>query len=118
MLRKPVSKPLPRHAQVEPPDADPFGAGKAHGVVEVLVEAPCPVAQGLGVVVAELLYVADGEARSLQCEQDPREVERFGVGEDVALGEGAGLGVGVAEAGDAVVEQPSARLEQPRQVCA
>ena len=43
----------------------------------------------------------------------PGEVERLGVGEDVALGERARLGVAVAQAGDAVVEQPSARLEHP-----
>ena len=39
-------------------------------------------------------------------------MQRRGVGEDVALRERARLGVGVAQAGDAVVEQPPARLEQ------
>ena len=40
-------------AQVEAPDADPFGPGQAHRLVEVLVQPPGPVAQGLGVVGAE-----------------------------------------------------------------
>jgi hypothetical protein len=42
-------------------------------------------------------------------------VQRRRIGEDVALGEGAGLGVGVAQAGDPVVEQAAAGVEQPGQ---
>ena len=51
------------------------------------------MAQRLRVVGAQVLDVAGQEAGALEREDDPGEVERVGVGEDVALGEGAGLGV-------------------------
>src|SRR5689334_10248012 len=82
-----------RHAQVQAPDPHSFGASEAHRVIEVFVEAPGPVAQGLGVVGAVLGDVASDEAGALEREQHAREVQRFGVGEDVALREGPGFGV-------------------------
>src|SRR6188472_3831262 len=103
------------HAQIEAPDAQPFGASEAHRVVEVLVEPLRPVAQCLGVIVAELLDVAGDEAGPLERQQHAREMQRFGIGEDVALRERSGLGVAVAEASDAVVEQAPTRLEQAGQ---
>ncbi len=56
--------------------------------------------------------MVDLEAGPLERQQHPREVQRGAVGEDVALGEGARLGVGMAQPGDRVVEQPAARPEQ------
>ena len=53
------------------------------------------------------------EARALERELDARQVQGGGVGKHVALGERPRLGVAVAQAGDAVVEQPPARLQQP-----
>ena len=76
-------------AQVEAPDADPFGAGEPDRLVEVVVEVAGPVAQGLGVVGGEVLDVVGDEAGPFQRQQVAREVQRRRVGEDVALGEGA-----------------------------
>ena len=76
------------------------------------------MAQRLGVVGGEVLDVVDDEAGPFQRQQVAREVQRRRIGEDVALGEGARLGVAVAQAGDAVVEQAPARLQQPARVCA
>src|SRR6476619_7359770 len=44
-----------RGAQVQAPDACPFGARQPRGLVDVLVQPPRPVAQRLRVVVAEAL---------------------------------------------------------------
>ena len=46
---------------------------------------------------------------ALERQRHARDVQRGRVGEDVALGERPGLGVAVAQARDAVVEQPAAR---------
>ena len=83
-----VFEAVPRGAQVEAPDPHPFGAGEADRLVQVLVQPARPVAQGLGVVGAVLGDVAGDEAGPFQRQQDAREVQRFAVGEDVALGEG------------------------------
>src|SRR5262245_56373227 len=105
-------EPVAGGAQVEAPDADPFGAGEADGVVKVLVEAAGPVTQGLRIVGGEVLDMVGDEARPFERQQVPREVEGGGVGEDVALRERPRFGVGVAEPGDPVVEQAPAALEQ------
>src|SRR5690606_13936486 len=75
-------------AQVEAPDAEALGASQLAGARQVGLEALDPVAQGLGVVGAELLDLAGGEARPFERQENAREVERLTVGEDVALGEG------------------------------
>ena len=43
-------------------------------------------------------------------------MQRGGVGEDVALREGPGLGLAVAQAGDAVVQDAAARPHHPREL--
>ena len=74
-----------------------------------LVEALGPVRQRRRVVGREVLDVVAGQAGALEREQDPRQLQRRRVGEDVALGELARLGVAVAQARDAVVEQRARR---------
>ena len=101
-----------RRAQVQPPDAHALRAREPDALVVVLVQAPRPVAQRLGVVLAEALDRVGLEARVLEGVLHAREVQRRRVGEHVALGEGPGLGVAVAQAGDAVVQQPAAGLEE------
>src|SRR5881392_2541665 len=59
-------------AQVEAPHAQALGPCQARGLVDVLVKAPRPMAQSLGVVVAEPLDVLDLEAGALQRELDAR----------------------------------------------
>src|SRR3954447_18940005 len=105
-------KSVARGAQVEPPHARALGAGQARGLIEVVVQAPRPVAQGFRVVVPEALDVAYLEAGSFEGEVDPRQVQRVGGGEDVALAEWTSFGVAVAEPCDAVVQQPSASRQQ------
>src|SRR3954447_10881936 len=46
-----------RGTQVEPPHTRAFRSGQAGRLLDVLVESPRPVAQCLGVVVAEALHV-------------------------------------------------------------
>src|SRR4051812_9298112 len=102
----------PRRAQVDAPDPQALGPGQAQRLVAALVQPARPVAQRLRVVGREALDVLGGEARGLERVQDPREMQRRGVGEDEALGEGPGLGVTMAQPSDAVVEQLAARLQQ------
>src|SRR5215207_3879824 len=68
--------------QVERPHPGPLGAGQAKGVLEPRVEALDPVLQSLGVVLAQPLYMAGLEARSLDRVEHPRQVQRSGVRED------------------------------------
>ena len=81
----------------------------------VLVQALRPVLERLGVVGVEALDGLRHEARALDREADARHVQRRGVGEDEALGERAGLGIGVPQAGDAVVEQPAPGAQERRE---
>ena len=81
---------------------------------EVLVQAHRPVAQRLGVVGLEALDVVGRQAGALERADHAPDVQRRGVGEDVALGERARLGVAVAHARDAVVEQPARRAPAGR----
>src|SRR3954452_8592647 len=53
---------------VEAPHAHALGPGQARGLLDVVVEAPCPGAQRLYVVVAEALDVLDLEAGALKRE--------------------------------------------------
>ena len=55
------------------------------------------------------------QAGELEGADDAPDVQRRGVGEDVALGERPRLGVAVAHAGDAVVEQAALGLQQVAQ---
>ena len=55
------------------------------------------------------------QAGELERADHAPDVQRRGVGEDVALGERPRLGVAVAHAGDAVVEQPAVGLQQVAQ---
>ena len=61
-------------AQVEAPDADPLWPRQADRLVEVLVQAPYPVAQRFRVVGAELFDMAGDEARPLQRQRHSGEV--------------------------------------------
>ena len=107
---------MPGGVQVDPPDPRPLAARQPHGFVDPRLEAIDPVAQGLGIVAGEPLDVVDDEAGALQRELHPRHVQRLAVGKDIALRHRPGLVVdAVLELGDAVVEQPPAWLQQPRQ---
>src|SRR4051812_3835494 len=103
---------IARGAQVQAPDANTLRPGKADRLVEVVVESLRPMAERLRVVVAEVLDVLDLEPRPFERERDARQVQGVGVGEDEALGERAGVGVGVSEPRDAVVQQAAAGLQQ------
>src|SRR4051812_22618232 len=59
-----------RGAQIEPPHPDALGTCQAGGLLDVVVQATGPVAQCLGVVVAEALHVLDLEAGPLERERD------------------------------------------------
>src|SRR5829696_2577834 len=98
-------------AQIEPPDAQPLGAGQLLGPLDVLVEVADPMAERLGVVGAELLDVPADEPGALQRQHHAGDVRRLAVGEDVALRERAALDVAVLKARDAVVEEAAARPE-------
>ena len=74
------------------------------------------MAERLGVVLAQALDVQRLDARPLERERHARDVQRRRVREHVALGERPRLGLAVAQAGDAVVEQPAARLQQAREL--
>src|SRR5829696_6117760 len=98
-------------AQIEPPDAQPLGAGQLLGPLDVLVEVADPVAERLGVIGAELLDVPADESCALQRQHHARDMGRLPVGEDVALGERTALDVPVLRPRDAVVEQPAAGFQ-------
>ena len=72
------------------------------------------MAQRLGVVGLEALDVVGRQAGELEGADHAPDVQRRGVGEDVALGERPRLGVAVAHAGDAVVEQAAFGLSRSR----
>src|SRR4051794_37880129 len=99
-------------AQIEPPDACALRARKPRRLIDVVVEPPGPVAQRLGVVVAEALDVVDLETCALERERDPRQVQWVRVGEDVALAERTRGRIVVAEPCDAVVQYPAAVDDQ------
>jgi hypothetical protein len=103
--REVVEEAVARGPQVQPPDPHALGARDPRRLVEVGIEALGPVAQRLGVVGLEVLHVPRDESRALQREQHDGELQRLAVGEHVALGERARRLVGVAQAGDAVVEE-------------
>src|SRR6185312_10870499 len=86
-----------RRAQVEPPHAHTLGAGQPRRLLEIFVEPACPVAQRLGVVLAEVLDVVGLQPRALEREQYARERLRRPVGEDVAGGEVTGLRILLAQ---------------------
>src|SRR3954452_8997438 len=71
-------------SQVEAPDAHALLAGKAGGLVDLLVEPSRPVAKRLRVVLAEALDVLHLEARALERERDARQMQRVSVREDIA----------------------------------
>ena len=73
-----------------------------------------PVAERLRVVGAEALHVLRLEPGALERELDPRQVQRRGVREHVALRERARLGIAHAQPRDAVVQHPPAGLHESR----
>src|SRR4051794_29640196 len=110
--REPGLEAVAGSPQVEAPDAHALGPREPDRLVDVVVQTLRPVAQRLGVVVAQALDVVDLEARPFERERDARHVQRVRVREDVALGERSGLGVRVAQARDAVVQQPPVGLQK------
>ncbi len=113
---KPLANPRRAARQVEAPDPHALAAGEALGLLAVGVESPDPLAEGLDIVLREPLDVVGLEARSFQRELHPGEMQGRRVWEHVALGEGSGLGVAVAHPRDAVVEQPSAAVQEAREL--
>ena len=113
--QKPALEAVSRRTQVEPEDPHAFRADELLGLLAVSIQALRPVPERLGVVGLEALGVLGHEAGVLERGEHAREVERRGVREHVALGEGAGLRVGVPQARDALVEQAPAGGEQPCQ---
>ena len=111
-----MSKPLRAARRYSRQTRRRSGPASSQRALAVGVEALGPVAQRLGVVVAEALDVLGLEAGALERLEHARELQRLAVGEDVAVRERAGVGVGVAQAGDAVVEQPAARRQQRREL--
>src|SRR4051794_19756339 len=93
-----------RRAQIEPPHAHSLFAGQADRLVDVLVQAPGPVAERLRVILAESLDVLGLEPGTLESKDDPRHGQRLAVGEHVALRERSCRRVGVTKARDAVVQ--------------
>src|SRR3954447_18090761 len=109
-------EPVARRTHVQATHADALLAGQPHRPVDVVVQAPCPVTQGLRVVVLEAFDVLDLEARALERQLDAREGQRVPIGEDVALGERPWVGRVGIEACDAVIQQAAAGLEQAVQL--
>src|SRR4051794_21514208 len=111
--REPRLESVAGGAQVEPPDACALRARKPRRLVDVVVEPSGPVAQRLGVVVAEALDVVDLETCALERERDPRQVQWVRVGEDVALAERTGGRIVVGGGGGAAGSDPPAPRDQP-----
>ena len=78
-----------RGPQVEPPDARSARRRRAGSPRRGCRRRARPVAERLGVVVAEVLHVVRLEPGALERELDAREVQRGAVGEHVALRERA-----------------------------
>ncbi len=95
------------------------GTDQPRGRRPVGLQVGDPVAQGERVVLADRLHVAHLEPGALQLCDGGADRGQFAVGEDVGVDElvhvVGGL-VAPGAAGDLVVQQPSARLEEPEQV--
>src|SRR3954451_22190387 len=68
--REPGLEPVAGGAQVQAPDASAFGPGESRRLLDLVVEPARPVAQRLGVVVAEAFDVVDLEAGALERKRD------------------------------------------------
>ena len=98
----------PRPGHVHAPDAGRRLAHLLDAGVPVLLEVAAPLGEGERVVLAEVLLVADLEARVLGGSDDRPGADQLAVQEDVAVDEGTGRPQPVVGAGDAVVEQQPA----------
>src|SRR5688572_9121293 len=91
--QEPTFEALTGYPQVDAPDAHAFVPAELPCTVEVGLEAVLPLEQRAGVVVREVLDVAGVQAGALDRGLDPREVQRGGVREHVALRERSRLGL-------------------------
>src|SRR4051794_2115478 len=71
--REARQEPVARGSKIEPPNANAFLTRQARGLIDVVVEPLCPVAERLGVVVLESLDVLDLEPCALECELNARQ---------------------------------------------
>src|SRR5690349_20911650 len=100
----------PGSGHVEPPDPRRALADLGHRLVPVGVEVAAPARERLGVVLAEVLLVADLEAGVVHLRHQVTGPLQLAVGEDVAVDEPVPLHrrTRVVGPGDAVVQQPPA----------
>src|SRR6478735_1318147 len=85
--REPCLESVAGGAQVQAPHASSLRPREPRRLLDLVVEPARPVPKCLGVVVAEALDVVDLEAGALERERHARQMQRVGVGEDVALAE-------------------------------
>lgn len=106
-----------RHVQA--PDAGPSVAGELHRPLPVRLQVGHPAPQGQRVVLADRLHVPHLEAGAFELGDGGADRRQFAVGEHVGVDELVDLVrrlVPLGAAGDLVVEEPSAGLEQGVQV--
>jgi hypothetical protein len=109
----------PRACHVQPPDPGGALADLLDRLAPVRVQVRAPGRQGPGVVLAQVLLVADLEAGVVHERDQVAGSLQLAVGEDVPVDE-PGLadgGPGVVGPGDAVVEEPAAGVQLAEQVC-
>src|SRR4051812_30228284 len=115
---EPSLEAVARRAQIQAPHTCALRTGQARGFVDVVVQPPRPVAQRLGVVIAEPLDVVDLEAGAFERERHAAEMQRVGIGEDVTLAERARFRIAVTQPGDAVVQHtPPVDNERAELLC-
>jgi tetratricopeptide (TPR) repeat protein len=102
-----------RTSHVEPPDAGGAHADLLNRFLPVRVQVGAPGSERLGVMLAQVLLVADLETVVVHLADEPARALELAVGKDVTVDEPFPVDrrAGVVRAGDAVVEHPAADLQ-------
>src|SRR5260221_359504 len=106
-------EPQPRPGHIEPPDPGGSLTDLGNGLLPVLVKVGAPGGKGERVVLPQVLRVPDLEAGIVQVGDQVSGAFQLAVGEDVPVDEPIGdpRGAAVVRPGDAVIQQPAARIE-------
>src|SRR6266446_2673349 len=106
-------EPQPRPGHIEPPDPGGSLTDLGNGLLPVLVKVGAPGGKSARVVLPQILRVPDLEAGIVQLGDQVSGAFQLAVGEDVPVDEPIGdpRGPAVVRPGDAVIQQPAARIE-------